>query len=29
MALEPGGRALLVTNFASHQLEAGNVSALP
>jgi DNA-binding beta-propeller fold protein YncE len=29
MALEPGDRTLLVTNFASQQLEAVNVTALP
>jgi DNA-binding beta-propeller fold protein YncE len=29
MALEPGGRVLLVTNFASQQLETVNVTNLP
>ncbi|MGO8959694.1 MAG: hypothetical protein ACLQFR_20350 [Streptosporangiaceae bacterium] len=29
MALEPGGKVLLVTNFASGQLEAVNVASLP
>jgi DNA-binding beta-propeller fold protein YncE len=29
MALEPGGRTLLVTNFSSQQLEAVNVTGLP
>ena len=29
MALEPGGRTLLVTDFASHQLEAVSVAGLP
>lgn len=28
MALEPGGQTLLVTNFASSQLEAVDVAAL-
>jgi hypothetical protein len=29
MALEPGGRVLLVTNFASQQLEIVSVTNLP
>jgi DNA-binding beta-propeller fold protein YncE len=29
MALEPGGKTLLVTNYASSQLEAVNVTTLP
>jgi hypothetical protein len=29
MAPEPGGRALLVTNFASGQVELVNVAGLP
>jgi hypothetical protein len=29
MALEPGGRTLLVTNFGSQQLEALEVTGLP
>jgi hypothetical protein len=29
LALEPGGRTLLVTNFASEQLEAVDVTGLP
>ena len=29
MALEPGGKVLLVTNFASGQLEAVDVGGLP
>ena len=29
MALEPGGRTLLVTDFASDQLEAVSVAGLP
>jgi DNA-binding beta-propeller fold protein YncE len=29
MALEPGGRVLLVTDFASRQLETVNVTNLP
>lgn len=29
MALEPGGRTLLVTDFSSQQLEAVNVTGLP
>jgi DNA-binding beta-propeller fold protein YncE len=29
MALEPGGKVLLVTNFGSGQLEAVNVADLP
>ena len=29
MALEPGGRVLLVTDFASQQLETVNVTNLP
>ena len=29
MALEPGGRTLLVTNFSSQQLEAVNITGLP
>jgi hypothetical protein len=29
MALEPGGKVLLVTNYASGQLEAVNVASLP
>jgi hypothetical protein len=29
MALEPGGRTLLVANFGSEQLEAVGVAGLP
>jgi hypothetical protein len=29
MALEPGGRTLLVTNFSSQQLQAVDVASLP
>jgi len=29
MALEPGGRTLLVTNYASGQLEAVSIAGLP
>jgi hypothetical protein len=28
VAMEPGGQAVLITNSASHQLEAVNVSGL-